>query len=153
MDQIAHKHCIGDCLQYDKSVYLLPFFHVFLILRFYLSHIIFFLNHISPIMCYVILLSLLFLPLSFFPFVSLTLPLFLVLQSTNSLGELLSFYGLGQYTDILLENGYDNISFMNDISLDDLKEIGVASHQDRERVSNYNSLLSCMCNKKAVQVL
>ena len=42
--------------------------------------------------------------------------------------------------NMLLENGYNDINFMNDIPLDDLKGIGVASHQDRERVSNYNNL-------------
>ena len=141
MDQILHKHSIGDCLQYDKSGYLLPFLHVLLIFRFSCDTLYLFLITHSLIMLCNPSDSLFPLLLSFFSFVSLTFSLFLVLQPTRSVEELLSIHGLGQYTNMLLENGYDDINFMNDISLDDLKEIGVASYQDRERVSNYNRLL------------
>ena len=141
VDQILHKHSIGDCLQYDKSGYLLPFLHVLLIFRFSCDTLYLFLITYSPIMLCNPSDSLFPLLLFLFSFVSLTFSLFLVLQPTRSVEELLSIHGLGQYTNILLENGYDDINFMNDISLDDLKEIGVASYQDRERVSNYNRLL------------
>lgn len=46
-----------------------------------------------------------------------------VLQS--SLAEWLSAIGLNQHYQTLVQNGYDNMDFISDITLEDLKEIGI----------------------------
>lgn len=41
------------------------------------------------------------------------------------LGEWLSVIGLPQYQQHLLENGYDSMSIVQDLSWEDLQEIGI----------------------------
>lgn len=43
----------------------------------------------------------------------------------SSLAEWLSAIGLNQYYQTLVQNGYDNMDFISDITLEDLKEIGI----------------------------
>lgn len=38
----------------------------------------------------------------------------------------MSHLGLSQYYQVLVQNGYENIDFVSDISLEDLQEIGIA---------------------------
>lgn len=42
-----------------------------------------------------------------------------------SLGEWLSSIGLSQYHQMLVQNGYENIDFITDITWEDLQEIGI----------------------------
>lgn len=42
-----------------------------------------------------------------------------------SLGEWLSAIGLSQYHQVLVQNGYENIDFITDITWEDLQEIGI----------------------------
>lgn len=42
-----------------------------------------------------------------------------------NLGDWLSHLGLSQYYQVLVQNGYENIDFISDISLEDLQEIGI----------------------------
>lgn len=42
-----------------------------------------------------------------------------------NLAEWLSHLGLSQYYQVLVQNGYENIDFVSDISLEDLQEIGI----------------------------
>uniref|UniRef100_A0A8C7IIR9 CASK interacting protein 1 n=1 Tax=Oncorhynchus kisutch TaxID=8019 RepID=A0A8C7IIR9_ONCKI len=50
-----------------------------------------------------------------------------------SLAEWLSAIGLNQYYQVLVQNGYDNIDFITEISWEDLKEIGITKlgHQKK----------------------
>ena len=41
------------------------------------------------------------------------------------MAEWLSHLGLSQYYQVLVQNGYENIDFVSDISLEDLQEIGI----------------------------
>uniref|UniRef100_A0A096M263 SAM domain-containing protein n=1 Tax=Poecilia formosa TaxID=48698 RepID=A0A096M263_POEFO len=43
-----------------------------------------------------------------------------------NLADWLSHLGLSQYYQVLVQNGYENIDFVSDISLEDLQEIGIA---------------------------
>lgn len=42
-----------------------------------------------------------------------------------NLADWLSHLGLSQYYQVLVQNGYENIDFVSDISLEDLREIGI----------------------------
>ncbi|XP_071387573.1 caskin-1 [Centroberyx affinis] len=50
-----------------------------------------------------------------------------------NLAEWLSHLGLSQYYQVLVQNGYENIDFISDISLEDLQEIGISKlgHQKK----------------------
>ncbi|KAM3597850.1 uncharacterized protein V6R79_010135 [Siganus canaliculatus] len=50
-----------------------------------------------------------------------------------SLGEWLSAIGLSQYHQVLVQNGYENIEFITDITWEDLQEIGITKlgHQKK----------------------
>ncbi|XP_072772442.1 caskin-1 isoform X3 [Nerophis lumbriciformis] len=50
-----------------------------------------------------------------------------------NLAEFLSHLGLSQYYQVLVQNGYENIDFISDISLEDLQEIGITKlgHQKK----------------------
>ncbi|XP_059902311.1 caskin-2 isoform X1 [Gadus macrocephalus] len=50
-----------------------------------------------------------------------------------NLAEWLSHLGLSQYYQVLVQNGYENIDFVSDISLEDLQEIGISKlgHQKK----------------------
>ncbi|KAM3624603.1 uncharacterized protein V6R79_025415 [Siganus canaliculatus] len=50
-----------------------------------------------------------------------------------NLGDWLSHLGLSQYYQVLVQNGYENIDFVSDISLEDLQEIGITKlgHQKK----------------------
>ncbi|XP_041642281.1 caskin-1 isoform X3 [Cheilinus undulatus] len=50
-----------------------------------------------------------------------------------NLAEWLSHLGLSQYYQVLVQNGYENIDFISDISLEDLQEIGITKlgHQKK----------------------
>ncbi|XP_056136801.1 caskin-1 [Lampris incognitus] len=50
-----------------------------------------------------------------------------------NLAEWLSQLGLSQYYQVLVQNGYENIDFITDISLEDLQEIGISKlgHQKK----------------------
>lgn len=47
------------------------------------------------------------------------------------LGEWLSVIGLPQYQQHLLENGYDSMSIVQDLSWEDLQEIGITKLGER----------------------
>uniref|UniRef100_A0A8C1U437 Si:dkeyp-9d4.3 n=1 Tax=Cyprinus carpio TaxID=7962 RepID=A0A8C1U437_CYPCA len=51
----------------------------------------------------------------------------------SNLAEWLSAIGLNQYYQTLVQNGYDNMDFISDITLEDLKEIGITKlgHQKK----------------------
>lgn len=42
-----------------------------------------------------------------------------------NLADWLSHLGLSQYYQVLMLNGYENMDFISDISLEDLQEIGI----------------------------
>ncbi|XP_055752602.1 caskin-1 isoform X2 [Salvelinus fontinalis] len=46
-------------------------------------------------------------------------------QKPSSLAEWLSAIGLSQYQQVLVQNGYENIDFITDITWEDLQEIGI----------------------------
>ncbi|KAM4594175.1 uncharacterized protein V3H82_026788 isoform 2-T2 [Fundulus diaphanus] len=50
-----------------------------------------------------------------------------------NLADWLSHLGLSQYYQVLVQNGYENIDFVSDISLEDLQEIGISKlgHQKK----------------------
>lgn len=48
-----------------------------------------------------------------------------LILSQASLGEWLSAIGLSQYHQVLVQNGYENIDFITDITWEDLQEIGI----------------------------
>ncbi|KAK7166713.1 hypothetical protein R3I93_006468 [Phoxinus phoxinus] len=54
-------------------------------------------------------------------------------EKPASLAEWLSAIGLNQYYQTLVQNGYDNMDFISDITLEDLKEIGITKlgHQKK----------------------
>ncbi|XP_045930639.1 caskin-1 isoform X3 [Micropterus dolomieu] len=54
-------------------------------------------------------------------------------QKPASLGEWLSAIGLSQYHQVLVQNGYENIEFITDITWEDLHEIGITKlgHQKK----------------------
>ncbi|XP_043091731.1 caskin-1 isoform X16 [Puntigrus tetrazona] len=54
-------------------------------------------------------------------------------QKPASLGEWLAMIGLSQYHQILVQNGYENIDFITDITWEDLQEIGITKlgHQKK----------------------
>nr|XP_046270027.1 caskin-1 isoform X4 [Scatophagus argus] len=54
-------------------------------------------------------------------------------QKPASLGEWLSAIGLSQYHQVLVQNGYENIEFITDITWEDLQEIGITKlgHQKK----------------------
>uniref|UniRef100_A0AAY5EJ41 CASK interacting protein 1 n=1 Tax=Electrophorus electricus TaxID=8005 RepID=A0AAY5EJ41_ELEEL len=53
--------------------------------------------------------------------------------SQANLGEWLSMIGLSQYYQVLVQNGYENIEFITDITWEDLQEIGITKlgHQKK----------------------
>ncbi|KAL4659111.1 caskin-1-like isoform X1 [Arapaima gigas] len=54
-------------------------------------------------------------------------------QRPADLAEWLSMIGLGQYYQVLVQNGYENIDFITDITWEDLQEIGITKlgHQKK----------------------
>lgn len=46
-------------------------------------------------------------------------------NSQANLCEWLNMIGLSQYHQILVQNGYENIDFITDITWEDLQEIGI----------------------------
>uniref|UniRef100_A0A674N463 CASK interacting protein 1 n=1 Tax=Takifugu rubripes TaxID=31033 RepID=A0A674N463_TAKRU len=54
-------------------------------------------------------------------------------QKPANLGEWLSAIGLSQYHQVLVQNGYENIEFITDITWEDLQEIGITKlgHQKK----------------------
>ncbi|XP_061568054.1 caskin-1 isoform X2 [Cololabis saira] len=54
-------------------------------------------------------------------------------QKPANLGEWLSAIGLSQYHQVLVQNGYENIDFITDITWEDLQEIGITKlgHQKK----------------------
>ncbi|XP_022603642.1 caskin-1 [Seriola dumerili] len=54
-------------------------------------------------------------------------------QKPANLGEWLSAIGLNQYHQVLVQNGYENIDFITDITWEDLQEIGITKlgHQKK----------------------
>uniref|UniRef100_A0A3B3DWQ5 CASK interacting protein 1 n=1 Tax=Oryzias melastigma TaxID=30732 RepID=A0A3B3DWQ5_ORYME len=54
-------------------------------------------------------------------------------QKPNNLEEWLSAIGLSQYHQVLVQNGYENIDFITDITWEDLQEIGITKlgHQKK----------------------
>uniref|UniRef100_A0A8C2J1I7 Caskin-2 n=1 Tax=Cyprinus carpio TaxID=7962 RepID=A0A8C2J1I7_CYPCA len=54
-------------------------------------------------------------------------------QKPSSLGEWLAMIGLSQYHQVLVQNGYENIDFITDITWEDLQEIGITKlgHQKK----------------------
>lgn len=59
--------------------------------------------------------------------------------------DLLTLHGLGQYTNLLVSNGYDDIRFVSDISDEELIEIGVGSPSERQRVSGRRCTWVILC--------
>ncbi|XP_069763428.1 caskin-1 isoform X8 [Narcine bancroftii] len=87
-----------------------------------------------------------------------------LLEAKNDLMEWLSIIGLAQYYKTLVENGYENIEFITDITWEDLQEIGITKlgHQKKfmlavkklaeiQRASRYDS--GTLKKKKAPQSL
>lgn len=56
-------------------------------------------------------------------------------RKLSTVEDLLTLHGLGQYTNLLISNGYDDIRFVSDITNEELMEIGVESSSERQRVS------------------
>uniref|UniRef100_A0A3B1IQ55 CASK interacting protein 1 n=1 Tax=Astyanax mexicanus TaxID=7994 RepID=A0A3B1IQ55_ASTMX len=54
-------------------------------------------------------------------------------QKPANLGEWLTMIGLSQYHQVLVQNGYENIEFITDITWEDLQEIGITKlgHQKK----------------------
>ncbi|KAG7237455.1 hypothetical protein INR49_032322, partial [Caranx melampygus] len=54
-------------------------------------------------------------------------------HDTANLGEWLTAIGLSQYHQVLVQNGYENIDFITDITWEDLQEIGITKlgHQKK----------------------
>uniref|UniRef100_A0A8C6T572 CASK interacting protein 1 n=1 Tax=Neogobius melanostomus TaxID=47308 RepID=A0A8C6T572_9GOBI len=54
-------------------------------------------------------------------------------QKPDNLGEWLNAIGLSQYHQLLVQNGYENIDFITDITWEDLQEIGITKlgHQKK----------------------
>lgn len=48
-----------------------------------------------------------------------------LINSQANLCEWLNMIGLSQYHQILVQNGYENIDFITDITWEDLQEIGI----------------------------
>ncbi|KAM9454386.1 caskin-1 [Clarias gariepinus] len=63
----------------------------------------------------------------------LSIPDWIPKEKTTSLAEWLSLIGLSQYYQTLVQNGYDNMDFVSDITLEDLQEIGITKlgHQKK----------------------
>ncbi|KAI5616084.1 caskin-1 isoform X1 [Silurus asotus] len=63
----------------------------------------------------------------------LSVPDWIPKEKPTSLAEWLSLIGLSQYYQTLVQNGYDNMDFVSDISLEDLQEIGITKlgHQKK----------------------
>ncbi|XP_015284512.1 PREDICTED: caskin-1 [Gekko japonicus] len=64
---------------------------------------------------------------------SLSIPEWLPEYKPANLALWLSMIGLGQYYKVLVENGYENIDFITDITWEDLQEIGITKlgHQKK----------------------
>ena len=58
----------------------------------------------------------------------------------SSVEDLLALHGLSQYSKKLVENGYDDIRFIAEITDEELMEIGVLSPGERARVSHAFSI-------------
>ncbi|KAG7315581.1 hypothetical protein KOW79_020447 [Hemibagrus wyckioides] len=63
----------------------------------------------------------------------LCIPDWIPKEKPTSLAEWLSLIGLSQYYQTLVQNGYDNMDFVSDITLEDLHEIGITKlgHQKK----------------------
>ncbi|MCI4393501.1 hypothetical protein PGIGA_G00158180 [Pangasianodon gigas] len=63
----------------------------------------------------------------------LSIPDWIPKEKPTSLAEWLSLIGLSQYYQTLVQNGYDNMDFVSDITLEDLQEIGITKlgHQKK----------------------
>lgn len=60
----------------------------------------------------------------------------------STVESLLQFNGFQHYTNLLVQNGYDNMKFLGDVSEGELAEIGIP-RQDRTEVRTL--LLSSYC--------
>ena len=56
-----------------------------------------------------------------------------VCDSQANLVEWLTMIGLSQYYQVLVQNGYENIEFITDITWEDLQEIGITKLGRREK--------------------
>uniref|UniRef100_A0AAR2IUQ9 CASK interacting protein 1 n=1 Tax=Pygocentrus nattereri TaxID=42514 RepID=A0AAR2IUQ9_PYGNA len=65
--------------------------------------------------------------------IKLNIPDWIPKEKPTSLAEWLSLIGLSQYYQTLVQNGYDNMDFVSDITLEDLQEIGITKlgHQKK----------------------
>ncbi|XP_060716252.1 caskin-1 isoform X1 [Tachysurus vachellii] len=63
----------------------------------------------------------------------LSIPEWIPKEKPTNLAEWLSQIGLSQYYQTLVQNGYDNMDFVSDITLEDLQEIGITKlgHQKK----------------------
>lgn len=61
----------------------------------------------------------------------------IILQA--SLGEWLCAIGLSQYHQVLVQNGYENIDFITDITWEDLQEIGITKLGKMHRIYRVNA--------------
>ncbi|XP_062865779.1 caskin-1 [Trichomycterus rosablanca] len=63
----------------------------------------------------------------------LNIPDWIPKEKPTSLAEWLSLIGLSQYYQTLVQNGYENMDFVSDITLEDLQEIGITKlgHQKK----------------------
>ncbi|GAA6086570.1 caskin-1 isoform X2 [Tachysurus ichikawai] len=63
----------------------------------------------------------------------LSIPEWIPKEKPTNLAEWLSLIGLSQYYQTLVQNGYDNMDFVSDITLEDLQEIGITKlgHQKK----------------------
>ena len=58
-------------------------------------------------------------------------------KTPSTIKDLLTSNGLQKYTSALVDNGFDDIRYVKDISNDDLVEIGVIDERDRAKVRDY----------------
>ncbi|XP_026993735.2 caskin-1 isoform X2 [Tachysurus fulvidraco] len=63
----------------------------------------------------------------------LSIPEWIPKEKPTNLADWLSLIGLSQYYQTLVQNGYDNMDFVSDITLEDLQEIGITKlgHQKK----------------------
>ena len=54
-------------------------------------------------------------------------------SSPKNVRELLLRNNMGQYCDMLINNGYDDIRFIHETSGEELRDVGVVSAVDREK--------------------
>ena len=68
-------------------------------------------------------------------------------KTPSTIQDLLTSNGLQKYTSTMVDNGFDDIRYIKDISNDELLEIGVIDERDRAKVrgtsTTYYSDLEC----------